>query len=60
MKDIIHLIIQAVDWNTLLGGLIAAIIALIKKGKDINKLNKAFGKEAVSKALSEIEKGRPA
>lgn len=56
MKEIIELIQSAIDWQSLISGLVVLILAWLKKGKDIKRLNSVFGKEAVKEALTKIDK----
>lgn len=56
MKQLWEIISSSVDWSALTTALIAFIVGLIKRKKDIKKLEKAFGPEAVSDALKQVRK----
>lgn len=56
MKEIIQLIQSAIDWQSLISGLVILILAWIKRGKDLKTLNRYFGKDAVKEALSQSKK----
>ena len=56
MKQLWEIISSSVDWSALTTALVAFIVGLLKRKKDIKKLEKAFGSEAVADALKQYSK----